>query len=179
VEQTDGVHISRPRNDPEGLDELAPLWKELHRHHREVADYQPLVADFELSWTSRLALYRRLLADGGCYLIASTDGGDTIGYAMVTIDAGPDDTFDVTGGLAEVVTLVVSPDHRSDGVGRALLQAAEEIARARGFDTVKIAVMSGNARAQRFYEAHGYAVAEHVLYRRLEDDDSVTLPGAQ
>src|ERR1700733_5945895 len=90
------VHISRPRNDPEGLDELAPLWKELHRHHREVADYQPLVADFELSWTSRLALYRRLLADGGCYLIASTDGGDTIGYAMVTIDAGPDDTFDVT-----------------------------------------------------------------------------------
>jgi ribosomal protein S18 acetylase RimI-like enzyme len=114
------VQISRPRNDPEGLDELAPLWKELHHHHREVADYQR-----------------------------------------------PDDTFDVTGGLAEVVTLVVSPGHRSDGVGRALLQAAEEIARARGFDTMKIAVMSGNARAQRFYEANGYAVAEHVLYRRL------------
>ncbi len=28
--------------------------------------------------------------------------------------------------------------------------------------------MSGNRRAQDFYEAHGYAVAEQVLYGRLE-----------
>jgi GNAT superfamily N-acetyltransferase len=161
------AHISRPRSDPGGLEELAPLWKELHGHHREVADYQPLVSDLELSWTSRFAWYRRLLAGGGCYLTADTDGGDTIGYAMVALDEGPDDTFDVTGGVAELVTLVVSPGHRSGGVGRALLEAVEEIARDHGFGTVKIAVMSGNVRAQRFYEAGGYAVAEQVLYRRL------------
>jgi GNAT superfamily N-acetyltransferase len=131
------VQISRPRNDPEGLEELAPLWTELHGHHRQVADYQPLVADLELSWTSRLAWYRRLLADGGCYLTAHTGEGEPIGYAMVAVHSGPDDTFKVVGGLAEVVTLVVSPGHRSGGVGRALL------------------------------EANGYGVAEHVLYRRL------------
>jgi ribosomal protein S18 acetylase RimI-like enzyme len=52
-------------------------------------------------------------------------------------------------------------------VGRALLAAAEDIARDSGFDTVKIAVMSGNARSQNFYEACGYSVAEHVLYRHI------------
>jgi hypothetical protein len=34
---------------------------------------------------------------------------------------------------------------------------------------VKIAVMSGNARAQLFYEAIGYSVGEHLLYQRLGD----------
>jgi len=29
--------------------------------------------------------------------------------------------------------------------------------------------MHGNAPAQAFYEARGYTVAEHVLYRRLGD----------
>jgi ribosomal protein S18 acetylase RimI-like enzyme len=86
---------------------------------------------------------------------------------MVAVQAGADDTFEVKGGIAEVVTLVVSRDHRSSGVGQALLRAAERIARDRGYDTVKIAVMSGNNRAQHFYEHGGYSVGEHVLYRRL------------
>ncbi len=67
------------------------------------------------------------------------------------------------------MTLVVTRDQRSAGVGRDLLSAAEAIALKRGFDTVAIAVMSGNLRAQAFYEAHGYSVAEHLLYRRLTD----------
>ena len=75
------------------------------------------------------------------------------------------------------MTLVVSAGHRSGGVGRALLAAAEDIARARGLDTVKIAVMSGNARAQDFYEANGYTVAEHMLYRRLYDRSRVGRSG--
>jgi ribosomal protein S18 acetylase RimI-like enzyme len=87
---------------------------------------------------------------------------------MVAAEDGPDDTFEVRGGIAEVVTLVVARDKRSSGLGRALLAAAEAIARDRGYDTVKIAVMSGNVRAQSFYKAVGYSVAEHVLFRRLD-----------
>ena len=58
--------------------------------------------------------------------------------------------------------------HRSLGVGRALLRAAERIARDRGFDMVKIAFMSGNLRAREFYEANRYSLGEQILYRRLE-----------
>ena len=163
------VHISSPRIDVEGLDDLAPLWAELHRHHREVSEYQDLVQDLGFSWARRLHWYRRLVAEGGSYVTATDDEDRLIGYVMVGVEDGPDDTFDVRGGIAEVVTLVVTRDQRSAGVGRALLTAAEGIARDRGFDTVKIAVMRGNLRAQEFYEAHGYAVAEHVLYRRLGD----------
>jgi ribosomal protein S18 acetylase RimI-like enzyme len=61
----------------------------------------------------------------------------------------------------------VRVDGRADQPSRNDPEGLEEIAREHGFDTVKIAVMSGNVRAQRFYEANGYGVAEHVLYRRL------------
>jgi GNAT superfamily N-acetyltransferase len=162
-------HISRPKTDPEGLDDLEPLWIELHGHHRDVAEYQDLVEDVGVSWERRLNWYRRLLERGASYVTALDDDGRVIGYTMVAIEDGPDDTFESRAGVAEVVTLVVASDHRSTGLGRALLRAAEGLAGDRGVDTVKIAVMSGNAVAHSFYEASGYMVAEHVLYRRLCD----------
>ena len=161
------VSISAPLTDSEGLAELAPLWHQLHRHHRDVSEYQPLVGDLGSSWASRLRRYRRLLGEGASYITATDHDGHLVGYAMVAVEEGPDDTFDIQGGIAEVVTLVVAGDWRSGGVGRALLSAAEQVARDHGFDTVKTAVMSGNDRARKFYEACGYAVTEHVLYRRL------------
>jgi GNAT superfamily N-acetyltransferase len=161
------ARISHPRTEPGGLEELAPLWGELQRHHLEVSDYGPLVDDPGSSWERRLSWYRSLLAKGGSYVTAQDHEGRVIGYAMVATEDGPDDTFDVRGGIAEVVTLIVTHAQRSAGVGRALLAAAEDIARDRGYDTVKIAVMSGNLRARDFYEAVGYAVGEHVFYRRL------------
>jgi ribosomal protein S18 acetylase RimI-like enzyme len=148
--------------------DLAPLWRELHGHHLKVSDYRTLVEDPGSSWTSRLRWYRRLLSEGASYVTAEDQRGCVIGYAMVAVEDGPDDTFEVEGGIAEVVTLIVARSNRSLGVGRALLAAAEAIARDRGHDTLRVAVMSGNVRAQSFYEKAGYSVAEHVLLRRLE-----------
>lgn len=131
--------------------------------------YRGLVNDLELSWARRREWYARLLAHGACFVTATDADGRLVGYAMVAFEGGSDDTFAVKGGTAEIVTLVVTMDQRSAGVGRALLRAGEAFARNRGFDTVKIAVMNGNTLAQSFYEANGYSVAEHVLYRRLDD----------
>ncbi len=160
-------HISGPTTDSDGLKQLAPLWMELHRHHIAVSEYPALVQDLAASWEQRLNWYRRLLDSGACYFIAREDGGSLVGYAMLAIENGADDTFETERGIAELVTLVVTEAHRSTGVGRALLRAAEGLAREGGLGTMKIAVMTGNQRAQDFYEDQGYSVAEHVLYRRL------------
>ncbi len=160
-------HISAPRTDPAGLDELEPLWKQLHTHHREVSGYRALVEDLGVSWERRRGWYRRLLDEGAAYLTA-TDNGHLVGYVMVTFATEPDDTFESARGIPELVSLVVAERHRSGGVGRVLLRGAEQVARDRGFDAMKIAVMAGNARAQHFYETAGYQVAELVLYRRLD-----------
>jgi ribosomal protein S18 acetylase RimI-like enzyme len=161
------IDLRAPSTDPRGLDELKALWIELHEHHRRVADYRDLVEDAEASWQRRRSWYGRLLAEGGAYITAVHDAGRPVGYTVVTVSPGPDDTFASEGAIAEVVTLVVAAGTRSAGVGAALLTAAEEFAAGRGADVVRIEVMTGNDRASAFYERHGYAVAEQVLYRRL------------
>jgi hypothetical protein len=92
------TRISAARTDVDGLRDLAPLWAELHQHHREVSAYA-LVADTELSWLRRLDWCRQLLAQGAAYLTAS--GGHLTGYAVVALQGGSDDTFALEGGIAE------------------------------------------------------------------------------
>ena len=51
------------RLDPDRVDDLEPLWRSLHGHHREVSDL-PVLADDDLSWARRKAWYARVLAGG-------------------------------------------------------------------------------------------------------------------
>jgi hypothetical protein len=70
-----------------------------------------------------------------------------------------------------VEDLDVSWERRRSWYRRLLGQgAAYIVARDGGTDTVRIAVMAGNARAELFSESQGHAVAEHLLYRRLGGD---------
>ena len=57
---------------------------------------------------------------------------------------------------AYVERLVVSREHRRRGMARALLDAAESLARDSGKETVGLHVSGGNLPALRLYEAYGY-----------------------
>jgi ribosomal protein S18 acetylase RimI-like enzyme len=60
---------------------------------------------------------------------------------------------DARPGTAEIVALYVDPNHKRQGVGRALALASCEIARDRGFDTVSLWVFERNEHARAFYAA--------------------------
>jgi GNAT superfamily N-acetyltransferase len=64
--------------------------------------------------------------------------------------------FHADGFLGRITSLVVSPDYRQRGIGRLLVAAAEEFARAHGCS--RIEVTSGDHRpgAHAFYEHLGY-----------------------
>ena len=57
---------------------------------------------------------------------------------------------------AYVERLVVSREHRKQGMARALLDAAEALARESGKETVGLHVTGGNVAALRLYESYGY-----------------------
>jgi GNAT superfamily N-acetyltransferase len=52
--------------------------------------------------------------------------------------------------------LEVAPAHQGKGIGTALVHAAEDAARARGYDRVVLGVGSDNPSAKRLYERLGY-----------------------
>lgn len=60
--------------------------------------------------------------------------------------------------LVNIHDLAVLPAWRGQGVGRALLQAVEDEARARGACKLTLEVLSGNTRAAQVYVKQGFAL---------------------
>ncbi|HET6900032.1 MAG TPA: GNAT family N-acetyltransferase [Vicinamibacteria bacterium] len=60
------------------------------------------------------------------------------------------------GACGHIGDIVVAPEARGQGVGRALLAAAEDWARARGYRLITLNVFLDNAGARRTYERAGY-----------------------
>jgi len=56
-----------------------------------------------------------------------------------------------------IITIDVVPEMRKQGVGRLLLCAVEERFRANAAESIELEVAVGNLRAQKFYQAMGYA----------------------
>ncbi len=78
--------------------------------------------------------------------------GDTI-CGHVTTGVSRDADRHVAG---EIWAIYVDPSRWRNGIGRLLVQAGCEQLRSHGLDTVCLWVLSGNARARRFYEATGW-----------------------
>ena len=91
-------------------------------------------------WTAQE--FREILLGSGVFL-ASDAGGFVIGRAIAD--------------EAELLTIAVSPDLRRRGLGRDLLSAYEDGARARGAARSFLEVAADNAAAIGLYLSHGYA----------------------
>jgi len=57
-----------------------------------------------------------------------------------------------------ISTIVVEPEHEGRGAGRALLLAAEDWCRQKGYRLLTLHVFEGNAPARRLYERAGFNV---------------------
>ena len=90
---------------------------------------------------------------GGCFLVTGDDGAPA-GFA----DCGPsrdDDSDQDTVG--EVMAIYLNPDAWGMGLGRVLMAAALDHLAQAGYAEVTLWVLDTNVRAQRFYEAAGFA----------------------
>jgi ribosomal protein S18 acetylase RimI-like enzyme len=149
----------------ERLDEVRGLWLELHRYHRTLPGALPLVEDDTLSWDRRRALYLDRLRSETGFLVLAMEAETVVGYALVCIEQGPDDTFAVGDRYAELFSLSVAPQRRARGIGTQLLDFVERELTQRSIYEIRVAVMVGNAGAQHLYERRGYQPAEMVLYK--------------
>ena len=147
----------------ERVDDLRELWLELHHHHRALAAV-PLVADDALSWQRRRALYLERLSTDRAFLVCAVDGEAVVGYALVCLEDGPDDTFTVGERYAELYSLCVAEAARGRGLGTRVLDAVDAELAARGIEDLRVAVMIGNEGAKRLYERRGLVGAELVMY---------------
>ena len=94
--------------------------------------------------------------DGRMY-VAEGESGALTGWAVVGEFKGEAFVVPEERDYAYIFELFVVEAVRGEGVGRALIAACEDWARAKNFKTIQIGVLSGNARAAKIYREAGYS----------------------
>lgn len=147
-EATDGkraVRIERPPT--EAADAVVDMWVDLAADQRRHGSH--LLAEPNRERV-REAAVRGIVTDS---LLVADDGEELVGFVTFEVESGVYEQ-DVTRGLIENVYVV--PERRGEGVGSALLAAAEDRLRERGCDALFLEVLAANGEARRFYREAGY-----------------------
>ena len=112
-------------------------------------------------------MMRRSRKYSGKILVAEEEGR-VIGFVSVLGRILPADPDEYKKEYALITDLVVSEPFRSRGVGRRLISLAEQYARDRGVNTIRLQATAGNHRGRRFYAAVGYRELVVELFKKLE-----------
>jgi ribosomal protein S18 acetylase RimI-like enzyme len=108
-----------------------------------------------------------LLRDGyGAWLLAEADGR-IVGFATVRLRPAPNEPFLVPEVRAHVESLGILPTWRRRGIGRRLMEAAEQWARQHDARRITLNVWEFNDGALRLYEALGYTTFSRNLWKPL------------
>ncbi len=102
---------------------------------------------FSLPWSRDAFLPE--LRDPACCWLAALDSGEVVGYAgmQTVLDEG------------YISNIAVSPAHRKQGLGMALVDALQREGRRRRLSFLTLEVRVGNAEARRLYERAGFREA--------------------
>lgn len=148
------VTVSRDR-----LDDLEPLWRTLHEHHRALTPHlRDRERPYEQAWRIRREIERTWLAsEPESFVLAAREMERYVGYAFVRVrsNANYSASWNVSHPLADLATLAILPELRGQGVGPALLQATEARLRELAIYDMAIDVVTTNTEAIRFYERRG------------------------
>jgi len=103
--------------------------------------------------------FREYLVDPNRLVLAATESGRVIGYAMMVRGADPDIASMIEPGLAmELSKMYVLADHHGGGAAAALMEAGISWAAEAGAPTVWLGVNQNNHRAQAFYRKYRFKV---------------------
>jgi L-amino acid N-acyltransferase YncA len=85
-------------------------------------------------------------------VLVADDAGEALGHTTF----GKSRDEDVAAGVGEIRTLFVRPAAWRRGVGSALMRAALDSLRELGYTDATVWSFAANARANAFYEHHGF-----------------------
>jgi len=96
--------------------------------------------------------------------LIAAEGGERLGFLLL-LDRLPEDVS--LAPQAYIAYMAVEPAQQRRGIGRALLNAAEEVARQRGLPAIAMMVTEGNVPALELYTSSGYRTERRVLCKPL------------
>ena len=158
------------------IDAVTDMWVALAAGQREYG--ATLRADANRAavreWAAQSAVTGELLVARGPNGESEREPG-LIGFVGFSVERGG---YERDGVRGTVSNLYVTPDRRGEGVGAALLDAAERALDEMGADRVALEALAANDRARDFYADHGYDRHRVELTKPLGDGDDEEGDGA-
>jgi ribosomal protein S18 acetylase RimI-like enzyme len=99
----------------------------------------------------------------------ASDEGTAVGFVGFALERGDYERDAVRGTVSN---LYVIPERRGEGIGAALLDAAERELAEAGADHVALEALADNDRAREFYAERGYGPHRVELTKSLDDSAS-------
>ncbi|MBR1153386.1 GNAT family N-acetyltransferase [Bradyrhizobium sp. JYMT SZCCT0428] len=131
------------------LESLMALMIELQEFEQQFTERAVADREFAVWYIERLL---RVIDENDGLLLVATLNGASCGFA-----AGfPDQEPELRDRYFLIAELVVTRGQRGRGIGRRLMLAMEDAARARGLKRMGIGVLAGSDRVHRLYTALGY-----------------------
>ena len=105
----------------------------------------------------------RMAAEPGQHLFLAEVHGAVVGMATVVIRH----VINNDAPFARLALIVVSDEWRSRGIGQALVERAEEVARAAGCNLIDVTSAERRERAHQFYRRLGYVELPRRFIKHL------------
>lgn len=116
-------------------------------------------------------LFERSVRQRGRIFVAEQEGR-LVGFCAVQAEVVEEEPDNPPGSYAFLSDLVVLPEARGGGVGRALLERGEAYVRAEGAKVLVLNVLARNREARRLYEQAGFRERYLSLEKRLDSAGS-------
>lgn len=121
-------------------------------------------ADFQPDLATQQRGLQRILADSTQgQLLVARDGDDVIGMVSLLWTT----STAIGDRVAWLEDMIVTPQARQHGVGKALLQAAIDLCQKQGVRRITLLTDADNTRAQRLYGSFGFQHSAMVPMRLL------------
>jgi GNAT superfamily N-acetyltransferase len=118
--------------------------------------------DFRIDPARQRNGLRLLLEGGSAIVLVAQAGADLVGMCSVQVLVSTAEG----GAVGLLEDLVVSAPWRGQGIGSALLGAAEACARSRGLSRLQLLADRGNQAALGFYDCAGWQRSSMIMLRR-------------
>ena len=147
--------------DRDDITTLVDLWIDLAADQRYYGSH---LVPTENRSVIHEAMSQHVVTDS---VLVARRNGDVVGFVTFDVESGRY-RQDVSRGV--VHNIYVRDDDRNEGIGYALLAAAEAELETLGVDIVSLQAMASNDRARRFYREHGYTPHRIELEKPINGD---------